>query len=130
MENLWISTEISRKKCSTFPGFPRILKSVVNDQSSSESMEIMIQLNVCHESAENMENTERVEHNFDSFHGVTESAERMKNVEYNLWKFHDFHENVENKSERPCRNVEGVANKNLHFRQCNCIKLYFSQCIW
>ena len=29
-----------------FPGFPSILKSVVNDQSSTESMEIMNQLNV------------------------------------------------------------------------------------
>ena len=43
---------------------------MVNDQSSTESMEIMIQLNVCHESAENVENTERVEDNFGSFHGV------------------------------------------------------------
>ena len=71
------STEISRKKCRIFPGFPRILKSVVNDESSAESMEIMIQLNVCHESAKKVENTERVEHNFGSIHGVTESAERV-----------------------------------------------------
>ena len=92
MENPWISTEISRKKCRTFPGFPRILKSVVNDQSSAESMEIVIQLNVCHESAENVENMERVEDNFGSFNGVTESAEGVKHVEYNPRKFHDFHE--------------------------------------
>ena len=71
MENRRISTEISRKKSRTF------LKSVENDQSPAESMEIMIQLNVCHESEEN---TERVEHNFGSFHGVTESAVRAENV--------------------------------------------------
>ena len=89
MENPRISTEISRKNARTFPGFPRILKSVVNDKSSAESMEVIIQLNVCHKSAENVENTEKVEHNFGSFYGV---MERVENVEYNLWKFHDFHE--------------------------------------
>ena len=59
-----------------------------NDQSSEESMEIMIRLNVVYKS---VENAERVEHNYCSFYGVTESAERVENVECNPWKFHEFH---------------------------------------
>ena len=47
MENLQISMEILWKNATdTFPGFPRILKSVVNDQSSTKSMEIMNQLKI------------------------------------------------------------------------------------
>ena len=92
MENPRISTKSLQKKCRTFPGFPQILKSVVNDQSSKETMAIMIQLTVCHECVENIENTERVEDNSGSFHKVTKGVERVENLEYNLWKFHDFHE--------------------------------------
>ena len=40
------------------------LKSVESDQSSAESMEIMIRLNVGHKS---VENAEWVEHNYCSF---------------------------------------------------------------
>ena len=47
------------------------LKSVENNQSSVENMEIMIRLNVGYKS---VENAERVEHNYCSFYGVTESA--------------------------------------------------------
>ena len=68
-----------------FSWFSADLKSVGNDQSSAESMEIMIRLNVGYKSAEN---AERVEHNYCSFYGVTESAERVENVECNPWKFH------------------------------------------
>ena len=88
-----------------FSWFSADLKSVGNDQSSAESMEIMIRLNVAYKSAEN---AERVEHNYCSFYGVTESAERVENVECNLWKFHvkcgnfaNSTENVENNSKRP-----------------------------
>ena len=45
------------------------LKNVENDQSSAESMEIMIRLNVRYKS---VEIAERVEHNYCSFYGVTE----------------------------------------------------------
>ena len=84
-----------------FSWFSTDLKSVENDQSSTESMEIMIRLNVGYKSAEN---AERVEHNYCSFYGVTE---RVENVECNLWKFHVKHgnfvnstKNVENNSKR------------------------------
>ena len=91
-----------------FSWFSADLKRVENDQSSMESMEIRIKLNVGYKS---VENAERVEHNCCSFYGVTESAERVENVECNPWKFHEFHikcgnfvnstENVENNSKRP-----------------------------
>ena len=87
-----------------FSWFSADLKSVENDQSSAESMEIMIRLNVGYKS---VENAERVKHNYCSFYGVTE---RVENVECNPWKFHEFHvkrgnfahstENVENNSKR------------------------------
>ena len=90
-----------------FSWFSADLKSVENDQSSAESMEIMIRLNVGYKS---VENAERMEHNYCSFYGVMESVERVENVEYNPWKFHEFHvkrgnfanstENVENNSKR------------------------------
>ena len=71
-----------------FSLFSADLKSVENDQSSAESMEIMIRLNVGYKS---MENAKRVEHNYCSFYGVTQNVERVENVECNPWKFHEFH---------------------------------------
>ena len=101
-----------------FSWFTADLKSVENDQSSAESMEIMIRLNVGYKSVENVE---RVEHNYCSFYGVMESAERVENVECNPWKFDvkrgnfaNSTENVENNSKRPSWNVESMGNENLH----------------
>ena len=115
-----------------FSRVSQILKTVVNDQSSEETREIMIQLNVCHKHTENLENTKRVEDNFGSFHEVMRSWKAWK--EWKTWSTICKNSaistrNMENKSKRLCWSVESVANKNLHFRQCNCIKSHFSQCI-
>ena len=87
-----------------FSWFSADLKSVENDQSSAESMEIMIRLNIGYKS---VENAEKVEQNYCSFYGVTESEESVENVECNLWRFHvkrgnfaNSTENVENNSKR------------------------------
>ena len=84
------------------------LKSVKNDQSSTESMEIMIRLNVGYKS---VKNAERVEHDYSSFYGVTESAERVQNVEYNPWKFHKIHRKRENFT----NSTENVENNSKTF---------------
>ena len=97
------------EKSHTFPGFPRILKSVENDQSSAESMEIIIQLNVCHETAENTERgspriLKSVENDQSSVESMEvmiqlnvchESSENTERVEHNFGSFHGVTESVE-----------------------------------
>ena len=60
-----------------FSWFSADLKSVENDQSSAESMEIMIRLNVGYKS---VENAERVEHNVAAF-----MRSRKARKEWKMW---------------------------------------------